>query len=76
MKSTGYIINGIYYTKDPTVPELIDKHSSTDKLYDHDRQRENHGRDLIQPWVNGDPNQQFIEQYPEEAKQYGFIEGE
>lgn len=72
MKTTGYILNGIYYDDEDLQKPSAESDSITYKVYDHDRQRENHRRDLIQPWVNGKLNPEFVEQYPEEAKQYGF----
>lgn len=73
MKSTGYILNGVYHKGGEA--DLSDERAVTDKSHDHDRQRENHARDLIQPRLrDGRPNPEFIEQYPEEAKNYGFTE--
>lgn len=72
MKSTGYILNGIYYRESDHSTAEIDIDSITYKSYSHDRQREEHRRDLIQPYVDGKPNPEFIQQYSEEAKQYGF----
>ena len=38
--------------------------------YNRDRDRENHQRDLIQPWTpDGTPNKEFIRQYPEQARE-------
>lgn len=74
MKSTGYIVNGVYHSGNQDPAAAISEDSSTYKAYDHDRQRENHRRDLIQPYDRqGRPNQEFISEYPEEAKNYGFI---
>lgn len=74
MNSTGYILNGVYYSGMPEVGHLKEKRASTDKLYSHDRQREEHRRDLLQPrMLDGKPNPEFIAQYPDIAKQYGFI---
>lgn len=73
MNSTGYILNGKYYSGLPDLNELKDKRNTTEKLHERDRQREQHGRDLLQPYVNGKPNPAFVEQYPEEATKYGFI---
>lgn len=78
MKSTGYVMDGVYYTKDsigkqgPVLPAAASS-SITYKVYSHDKQRMEHQRDLIQPYVSGQPNPLFIEQYPEESKQRGFI---
>lgn len=72
--STGYILNGVYYEKMPPLEDLKDRRSATDKQHEHDRQRDDHAWELIQPYVNDKPNPAFIEQYPVEAKQYGFTD--
>ena len=64
----GVIINGVYY-KGNKKPDK-DKQASTNKQYEHDMQRMKHQRDLLQPWKNGKANEEFREQYPEEAKEY------
>jgi len=34
--------------------------------YERDRDREDHRRDMLQPWLpNGKPNPEFIREYPE-----------
>jgi len=73
VKSTGYIINGKYVrgTVDPS--QLVDHEQVTWKEADHDRQRREHRVELLQPYKDGKPNSEFIQQYPEEAKKYGFI---
>jgi hypothetical protein len=75
MKSTGYIdSNNVYHRELPDVNSMKNTVASTDKEYSHDRQREGHRRDLLQPFTrDGKPNQEFIQQYPEESKGYGFI---
>lgn len=80
MKSTGYILNGIYVKSSDSVdpinagPESSGS-SITYKVYEHDRQRREHAFDMIQPHVNGKPNPEFITHYPTEAKEYGFNQG-
>ena len=37
--------------------------------YHRDRDREEHQRDMLQPWVNGKVNPEFVRQYPDQAKQ-------
>ena len=44
-------------------------------IYNRDREREDYAKDLIQPWVNGKPNKEFITNYPEYAKE-NFTEEE
>lgn len=69
-KLEGVIIDGIYYPKGEK--PIIPKRAITDKRYGHDMQRAEHKRDLIQPYKNGKLNEDFIQQYPSEAKDYGF----
>lgn len=72
MKSTGYILNGIYYSGTQPAVGTAESDSSTYKAYGHDRQRENHRRDMIQPYKDGRLNPEFIQEYPKEARDYGF----
>lgn len=71
-KSTGVIINGVYMKdwKPKDIQKLVDARAVTDKQYQQDKQRQEHAIDLIQPWVNGKPNQEFRDQFPEEAEKY------
>lgn len=72
----GVIIDGIYYREAPketsqrvssTVTGIADTNSK-------DRQREEFAADLIQSHnPDGTVNEDFIEYYPEEAKQRGLI---
>lgn len=74
MKTTGYILNGVYYEGGKAPEYLQDSHAVTSKSYDHDRQRENHRRDILQPYTReGKPNPEFIEQYPDIAESNGLI---
>lgn len=67
------IINGKYY-KDTDIDKLKPKTSSMYKQHEHDRQRKDFAKEIIQPFDrNGKPNEAFIEAYPEESKGYGFI---
>ncbi len=73
--SLGYINKGKYYTGDAK-PELPST-NATFKGWDHDQQRQDHKWELVQPWTRqGEPNPEFTEAFPEEAKQYGFITDE
>ena len=72
----GVIIDGVYYREAPketsqrvssTVTGIADTNSK-------DRQREEFAADLIQSHnPDGSVNEDFIEYYPEEAKQRGLI---
>ena len=75
MNSTGYIdSDGKYRKETPDPSQLKTDHSVTEKEWSHDRQREYHRKDMLQPYKNGQPNPAFIEQYPQESKEtYGFI---
>lgn len=70
MKRLGYIDVDGNYQRGIVKRELAQ--ASIDKQYRHDMQRLDHKRDLLQPYANGKPNPEFIEQYPEESKQHGF----
>lgn len=70
MKTTGYILNGKYYKEDPDLEAMRSSRAVTDKNYQHDRQRENNRKDIIQPYKGGKPNPEFIRAYPTEAKSY------
>ena len=75
MNSTGYIDpTGVYHKNEkPDISKLKNDRASLDKQYQHDRQREYHRRDTLQPYTrDGKPNPQFVEQYPQESKAYGF----
>lgn len=69
-KVNGVIIDGVYYPRGekPT----INKRAITDKRWDHDMQRTDHKRDLLQPYSHGKLNEEFIQQFPTEAKEYGY----
>jgi len=70
----GYILNGKYYKNKPDMSKLGAKQSSMYKQFEHDRQRKDFAREIIQPYDrNGKPNQDFIDVYPDESKEYGFL---
>lgn len=72
----GFIgADGKFYEGQPKMVELVQERTSVWKHSDHDRQRADHKADLLRPYLpNGDPNPEFIEQYPEESKTtYKFI---
>lgn len=78
MKSTGYIVNGVY-VKNPTTlngigtPRKQVLHKQF--LMEEDRQR--FAKDLVQPYLpNGQVNPEFITALPKEAERYGFINRE
>ena len=73
MKSTGYIKNGKYIKGSVDPSKLIDHEQVTYKEASHDKQRREHRKDLIQPYKDGKPNAEFIQQYPTESQEYGFI---
>lgn len=69
----GYIKDGVYHDDDDATPTL-DSQASTFKQYDHEMQRQDHQWELLQPRKpNGQTNPEFVEAYPEEAKQYGMV---
>lgn len=71
----GIIRNGKYYKDEQSVPE--ERSTTLENARDsHDtaRQYEAHAHHLIQPNnPDGSVNQDFIDYYPEDAKNHGFI---
>ena len=65
----SYVLNGVYYHGDPPKREQHDGYKS----WHRDRQREDHRKDLVQPYKDGRPNEEFMQAYPEQSKKYGFI---
>ena len=75
MPRIGYVLNGVYHkTKDVPLDKLNAVQQSTWKAADHDKQRFDHAADIVQPFKGGQPNQEFIDLYPEAAVDYGFVE--
>ncbi len=75
MPRIGYVINGVYHrTTDVPLADMNAVQQSTWKGADHDKQRFDHAGDIIQPFKNGKPNEEFINLYPEAAVDYGFVE--
>ena len=69
----GYILNGIYYREAPDMKKLVNNQQTTYKLHEQNRQRKDHAREIVQPYKNGKPNPDFIQAWPEESKDYGFL---
>jgi hypothetical protein len=72
----GFIgADGKYYSGTPQMASMVPERTTIWKQSDHDRQRQEYKKDLIKPYLpNGDPNPDFVEQYPEESKHtYKFI---
>lgn len=71
----GYVLNGKYYDI-PDRPAILPT-ASTYKQGEHDSQRQDHQFELLQPYQAGQPNEEFKEAYPTEARDvYGFIPNE
>lgn len=71
----GVIRNGKFYADETAVPQqrstTLDGINLGGRL---DREYEKHAHDLIQPHnPDGTPNQDFIDYYPEDAKEHGMI---
>lgn len=71
----GVIRNGKFYPDEAAAKQqrntTLDNIAETNRL---DREYENHAHDLIQPNnPDGTPNQDFIDYYPEDAKNHGMI---
>lgn len=70
----GYILNGKYIPREADTTQLRQENSAMFKSGDHDRQRKDFAREIIQPYsMDGKPNEDFIAAFPEESKTYGFV---
>jgi hypothetical protein len=69
----GWVDASGYHKGNPPIEKLVNRQNSTYKQHDHKRQRQDYAREIIQPYKNGKPNDDFIQAYPVEAKEYGFI---
>jgi len=66
MSTTGYIDSSGQYIKTKEAQKLSEEVSSTYKNWRHDRDREKHRADIVQPYKNGKPNPEFIQIYGRE----------
>ena len=66
----SYIKDGKFYKGNLKTQHL---ESSTYKGWSHQSQRDNHRKDMIQPYKEGRPNPEFVSEYREQSKEYGFI---
>lgn len=67
----GYLEHGKYIRG---TKKVVDSANSQYKGGEHERQRQDHQYEMVQPWKNGQVNQEFIEAYPDESKEvYGFL---
>ena len=70
--------DGKFYSGQPKLPTMVFERSPIWKQADHDRQRLDHKRDLIKPYLpGGESNPDFVEEYPEESiNTYKFIKSD
>lgn len=70
-------MNGVYKREPAPMDKLQAKQNSTWKRHDHNRQRKDYASEIVQPYDrNGKPSEAFIENYREEAVDYGFLPSE
>lgn len=71
----GQVVNGKFIKSKPK--ETNNREHQLHRQHIRDRMREDYSKDIIQPWKNGKPNEEYIEAYGKrEAKQYFNIEGD
>lgn len=70
--TTSAIVKGRWGVYCPECMSLEKRQNSPAKAsYDRDRDRENHRKDMLQPWLpNGKPNTEFIRAYPERSDNF------
>lgn len=70
------VIGGKFYPK-ADMKKLQSRQNSTWKQHDHKRQRSDYSSEIIQPYDrHGKPSEAFIDNFPEEAVDYGFVPSE
>lgn len=69
----SYILDGVYHKGSPDMSKLQSRQQSTFKQHDQNRQRKDYAKEILQPYKNGEPNEDFIGAFPEEAHEYGFL---
>lgn len=69
MKSTGYIDTNGQYIRGEDKAMGFDV-NPTHKEWRHDMERKKFAKEIIQPYKNGKPNRDFIDNYPEESHKY------
>lgn len=75
----GFIgADGKFYEGKPKMGPMVYERSPIWKQADHDRQRQEHKRDLIRPYLpNGEANPEFVEEYRDESiNTYKFIKSD
>lgn len=67
--NVGFIDGNGHYHRgyDNPLPNQV---NFTYKEYDHDMQRKEFSREIIQPYIHGKPNRAFIESYPVYSRKY------
>ncbi len=67
----GYIKDNKYYEGNADPSKLRTKQQSTYKQWEHQRQRKDFAREVVQPFDrHGKPNNDFKQAWPEDAKEY------
>lgn len=75
MSTRGYVLNGVYYRAKPVpLATMVSTQQTMFKQGDFARQRFDHAAEILQPYDHkGNPNEKFVEAFPDEAAEYGFI---
>lgn len=74
MASSGYVLNGVYHRTKAPIQKMVRGQQTMFKQGDHARQRFDHAAEILQPYDhNGNPNDKFIEAFPDAAAEYGFL---
>ena len=71
------VVGGRYYPGKADPSKLRNRQSSTWKQHSHKRQRNDNASEIVQPFTReGKPSEAFIDNYPDEAVDYGFVKSE
>lgn len=68
----GYLNKHGKYIRGDITPSTPEQNAQ-EREYNRLAMREEYAKDLVQPFVSGQVNPEFIEAFPEAAKRYGMI---
>lgn len=75
----GIFVDGKWYRDEAKAKKILQGRSAPiakqSRIFEMSQEAQKFDRELIQPYtVDGKPNPEFIKHYPQESREYGFIE--
>lgn len=75
----GILVDGKWYKDESEAQKKLKDRSAPiakqSRIFEMSQEAQKFDRELIQPYTaDGEPNPEFIKHYPQESREYGFIE--